>query len=56
VSSHRLRVSAEYDVGSSTRHVRGDRDGALTARLRDDLGFFFMMFRVQYFMRHAELR
>ena len=39
LARHELGVAAEQDVGAAARHVGGDRDGVLAARLRDDLGF-----------------
>ena len=40
-------VSAEDDIGSAARHVRGDRDRALSARLSDDIGLLHVEFRIE---------
>ena len=42
-----FRISAEYDIGTSSGHVRRDRYRAETSCLCDDLRFFFMLLRVQ---------
>ena len=44
---HEFRVAAEQDVGAAAGHVRGDGDGALAARLGDDLGFLGVILRVE---------
>ena len=44
---HELGVAPELDIGTAPRHVGRDGDGALFARLRDDLGFTGVMPRVQ---------
>ena len=41
-----FRVTAEQDIRTAASHVRRDGDRALTARLCDDLGFAFVVFRV----------
>ncbi len=46
--SHVLGIAAEQNVGAAARHVRGNRDGALTARLCDELGLLRVVFRVQH--------
>ena len=43
----------ELDVRAAPRHVRRDRDRALLARERDDLGFARMVLRVQHLVRDA---
>ena len=52
---HKLRVAAQLDVGTAARHVRRDRDGALLACLRDDLGFLVVIFRVEHLMLDSAL-
>ena len=47
LARHELGVAAEQDVGAAAGHVRGDRDRALAARLRDDLGFLRVVLRVE---------
>ncbi len=39
LARHELGVAAQQDVGAAARHVGGDRDRVLAARLRDDLRF-----------------
>ena len=48
LARHELGVAAEQDVGAAARHVGGDRDRALAAGLRDDLGFLRVVLRVQH--------
>ena len=48
-----LDALAELDVRTASRHVRRDRDGTLLPRVCDDLGFFFMEFRVEDDVRDA---
>ena len=50
---HELGVAAEDDVGSASRHVRGDRNGPLASRLRHDFGFAFVILSVQHLVRDA---
>ena len=50
---HELGVAAEQDVGAAAGHVGGDRDRALAAGLRDDLGFLRVVLRVQHDVRDA---
>ena len=40
-------IAAELNVGTTTGHVGRDRDRARNARLRDDIGFLFVIARVQ---------
>ena len=47
LARHELGVAAEQDVGAAARHVRGDRDRGLAARLRDDLGFLRVVLRIE---------
>ena len=42
-----LDAGPEFDVGAAAGHVRRDRDRAGLSRLRDDLGFALVVFRVQ---------
>ena len=42
VLCHVFGVAAQHDVGAAACHVRRNGHGAQMARLRDDLGFFFM--------------
>ena len=48
LSRHEFGVAAEQDVGPAARHVGGDRDRALAARLRDELRFLGVVLRVQH--------
>ena len=51
VLCHVFGVAAQHDVGAAARHVRRNGHGAQMARLRDDLGFFFMVLGVQDVVR-----
>ena len=42
-----FQVAAELDVGAAAGHVRGNRDRARHARLGDDVGFLFVVARVE---------
>ena len=53
VLCHVFGVAAQHDVGAAARHVRRNGHGAQMARLRDDLGFFFMVLGVQDVVRDA---
>ena len=53
LAGHEIGIAAEQNVRAATRHVRGDRDRAFTAGLRDDLGFTFVMLRVEHVVRYA---
>ena len=46
-----IRISAEYDVGATTRHIGGDGDGIGRAGLGDDFRFARVLLGVQYFVR-----
>ena len=46
-----LHTRPELDVRTTTGHVGGDGDGACQTRLRHDLGFALVLFRVQYVVR-----
>ena len=48
LARHVLGVAAEQDVGAAAGHVGGDRDRALAAGLRDDLGFLRVVLRVEH--------
>ena len=50
---HELGVAAEHDVGASTGHVGGDRDGALAAGLGDDRGLALVLLGVEDLVRDA---
>ena len=50
---HELGVAAEHDVGAAAGHIRRDRDRAEVARLRDDLGFLFVVLGVEDVVRDA---
>ena len=50
---HEFGVAAQQDVRAAAGHVRRDRDGALAARLRDDLGFLLVVFRVEHLVLDA---
>ncbi len=52
---HVLGVAAEQDVGAAAGHVGGDRDVALAAGLRDDLGFLRVVLRVEHDVLDAAL-
>ena len=51
-----LDVAPEHDVGSAAGHVGRDRDDAGAPRLRDDLGLFGMLLRVEHLVRQLLLR
>ena len=40
------RIAAQHDVGTTTRHVGGNGDGAAATRLRDNLRLTFVVLRV----------
>ena len=48
LARHELGVAAEQNVGAAAGHVGGDRDRALAAGLRDELGFLRVVLRVQH--------
>ncbi len=48
-----LGVAAEQDVGAAAGHVGGDRDRALGAGLRDDLGLALVLLGVQHVVLDA---
>ena len=50
---HELGVAAEHDVGAAAGHIRRDGDRAEVARLRDDLGFLFVVLGVEDVVRDA---
>ena len=52
---HVFGVAAQHDIGAAPGHVRGNRHCAELARLRDDLGLFLVVFRVQHLVPHAAL-
>ena len=47
VLRHVFGVTAEHDIGTTACHVRCDRNRAEFTGLRDDLGFLFVVLRVQ---------
>ena len=46
-----INVAAQFDVGSATRHVGGNRHCAGLARISNDLGFLLVLTRVQDVVR-----
>ncbi len=46
-------VAAKLNIGAATGHVGGDGHSPKTPGIGDDLGFLFVVTRVQYVMRHA---
>ncbi|EKD59803.1 MAG: hypothetical protein ACD_54C01125G0003 [uncultured bacterium] len=46
-------VAAQFDIGATARHVGGDGHSPQLARVGNDLGFLFMLARVQHVMRNA---
>ena len=48
LARHELGVAAEQNVGAAAGHVRGDRDRAFAARLRDVLRFLRVVLRVEH--------
>jgi len=46
-------IAAKKNVRAATGHVRGDGNGALAARLRDDSRFTLVLLGVQDLMRNA---
>ena len=51
-----LPIAAQHDIRAATRHVRGNRDHTRSARLRDDFGFAFVLFRIQHTVRNFASR
>ena len=54
-SARNSGIAAEHDVGAAAGHVGRDRDGALAARLRDDLGLALVLLGVQHVVLDAAL-
>ncbi len=54
IASERIGVAAEQNIRTAAGHVGGDRDGAFAAGLSDDLGFLFVIFGVEHFVRNAD--
>ena len=50
-----FRVAAQQDVDAAARHVGGNSYRARSARLRDDLGFLFVLLGVEHLMLDAGL-
>ena len=48
-----LRVSAEHDIRTASRHVRRNGDGAEFARLRHDFRFALVLLGVEHVVRDA---
>ncbi len=46
VDRHILGIAAEHNISAAPGHVRGDRHRTEFAGLRDDFGFFFVIFSV----------
>ena len=47
---HKFRVAAENNIGTAARHICGDGYRAVLTGLRNDFGFFFVVFRVEHFV------
>ena len=50
-----LGITAEFDIGTATRHIGGDGDRTQLTCLRDDERFALMRFGVEHFVRDAFL-
>ncbi len=48
-------VAAQLNVGTASRHVRGDGDRALVSCLRDNFRLFFVVLRVEHLVLDAAL-
>ena len=48
-----LYAAAQHNVGTATRHIRGDGDGPSSAGLGNDVGFAVVLFGVQHFVWQA---
>ncbi len=55
LARQKFRIAAEENVRAATRHVRGNGDGALAARLGNHARFTLVLLRVQDLMRNAAL-
>ena len=51
----KLCVAAEHDVGATTGHVSGDRDGSEPSGLGDDRRLTRVVLRVEHFVLHSAL-
>ncbi len=52
---HHVRIATQHDIGTTTGHVRGNRDRILAPGLGHDFRLSFVMFGVQYFVFDALL-
>ena len=52
---HIFRVSAQHNISTASRHIRGYRHGALFTRLSYDGGLFFMMLGVEHLVLYTAL-
>ena len=43
-----LEITTEHDIRAATRHIGSDGHHARPTRLRDDLGFLLVVFRIQH--------
>ena len=50
-----FKVSAQHNIGSTTRHIGCDGDHTRTASLRNNLRFLFVVFSVQHLVLDARL-
>ena len=50
-----LAVSPQHDIRTASRHIRCNGNCSIFACLGDDFRFFFMIFRVKYFMLNTLL-
>ena len=48
-------ISAEQNVSSASSHIGRNRNRAFTSGLGDNLGFLFVIFRIENFVRNADL-
>ena len=47
-----FEIAAQLDVGPASSHVGGNRDRARHAGIGHDLGFLFMVARIQHLVRN----
>ena len=48
-----LRVTAEHNIGTAPRHIRGDRNSAELTGLRDDLRLALMILGIEHIVRNT---
>ena len=50
-----FQIAAKHNIGSPTGHVGRNGNHTGTTRLRDNLGFLLVVFRIQYFVVNTRL-